>query len=847
VTQLSRHLDVSVGGGVVTGLELPANTATASNCAYDIVLSGGKWSTRGGPGVKEQAGTTAMPIVDGLFSGLRLTPEGSPRVEITTTRFGSKTTLLQAVLRILGTLAAVVALILVAMTRPPRDWWRVSAGAVRAAAARASLADLTIGVLLVGWWLVGPAFFDDGWIVAQHQNFTTTGNFSSYYDSFGVTSSIQYWLEWVEHWLFRVTNSLLILRIPALLCLAATWVLCRWILARMSSAAARSRAAIWALAAAFAVGALAWGMTLRPEPVIALLATGVVACSIRLIERGTAAPLALAAVLIALAVAAHPAGLVLLAPLLVTLPALARWARTAKVALATIVIAGAALLGVLALLGSNLENLRSNTSSLRAYGAQSAGWRDELTRYELLGRPLYGAPLRREWVVLAFLTVVASLLRRRGGRARALLDLPAAALGLSAVILIVTPSKVPWHFGALIGVAAVAVGAEVARLVEDARATPGWHVRPFIVIGAAMVAAAWSWFPRNAWSDLDLRTLSWTLGVEQRVTFAKLAGLLPLLLLGALVALRRGRRVDDAAWRTAMWVVPVIAAPLILFTVGILVADAQKTSGWTLTRQNLDTLRDDLRCGLADDALVPAPPSMRALPSVGRAPAIATRDLPAAPVDVPRFVVGAAAPSPWFRLATSNRTGFFVTGDPGAGDSLEVEWGRVHGSTVDRLGTDGVPDASLGDPSPDLVAWRFYPAGSLPTPPANADAIRIVLRSDIAPGGSIGVTAPVSYEDESLATRLERSRPALALPNLRTYVPCIDQPTVAGTVEVPNLIVGQQGTLWPIGTGTSPFDGLPRVYNLVRLPLTDSPDPPGDVAIYEVDRRIPGGVLAPVS
>jgi hypothetical protein len=105
----------------------------------------------------------------------------------------------------------------------------------------------------------------------------------------------------------------------------------------------------------------------------------------------------------------------------------------------------------------------------------------------------------------------------------------------------------------------------------------------------------------------------------------------------------------------------------------------------------------------------------------------------------------------------------------------------------------------------------------------------------------------VGYEDESLAARLQRSRPALALPNLRTYVPCIEQPTIAGSAEVPRLIVGQQGTLWPLGTGTSPFDGVPHLYNLVRLPLTDSQDPPGDVAVYDVDTHIPGGAVAPMS
>src|SRR5262249_8525066 len=305
--------------------------------------------------------------------------------------------------------------------------------------------------------------------------------------------------------------SLLILRLPALVCLVVIWVLCRWIFGRAAREGARS-AALWALATMFIVGAFAWGMTLRPEPVVALLVGGVLACTVRFLERGTVAPLAIAAVLVALAVSAHPAGLVSLAPLIVAAPALYRWGRTHLSTVATIVVAAVALLGILALLGSDLEQLRTNTASLRAHGQETAGWRDELTRYSLLSRALYGPPLRREWVALAILAVLAYLLRRRRTRADPLLDLAAPAVGVALVLLIATPSKVPWHFGNLIALAAVAAACETARLVEDARTARGWQVRPFVVIAAAVVAAAWSWSPRNIWSDLDLRTLQWTLG-----------------------------------------------------------------------------------------------------------------------------------------------------------------------------------------------------------------------------------------------------------------------------------------------------------------------------------------------
>ena len=54
------------------------------------------------------------------------------------------------------------------------------------------------------------------------------------------------------------------------------------------------------------------------------------------------------------------------------------------------------------------------------------------------------------------LTVVAFLTRRRDQRSDALLDLPSASIGVGLLLLFVTPDKWPWHFGPLLGIAAVA-------------------------------------------------------------------------------------------------------------------------------------------------------------------------------------------------------------------------------------------------------------------------------------------------------------------------------------------------------------------------------------------------------
>ena len=855
VVRTGDRLSVRVGAGELGTARVPSQSS-AAGCAYRLRFGSGQWALDGGPDNVSTGGSLErMPEVVGLFSGLDLRRGAPPSIAVTTAVHGTETRIHQTILWMVAALAALAGLIALANPKRPRLPNGALGAAARRTFAAAGLADVVVAVVLLLWWFVGPAFFDDGWVVARQRNFSASDGFSAYYSSFGVNLPLDYWLEWLQHWLVTSSRALLVLRIPALLCLAATWILCRRLLARTARSTGNG-ATRWALVCGFAACALAWGMTLRPEPELAVLVTGVLACAVSFTERERAAPLALAAVLIVLSLSAHPAGIVAVAPLLAAAPALARWARAHAKAGAIVLTSAVALFVVLATVGADLHQRRADTSSLRTFGEETAGWRDEISRYSFLSQAPYGTPLRRVSVALLILAVLAYVLRRRRARPDALLGLPALSLGIALVLLIATPTKWPWHFGALIGLGAVAVAAETARLRSDARESRGWDVRPFLVLATAVAAAAWAWGLRNDWGDLDLRTLHWTLGVERRLTLAKLAGALPVavLVVLALVELRRsrGRRVPETPWRAAAWTVSLVTVPLIAFTTAVLVADAAKTKSWTLTRQNVDTLRGNLGCGLADDALVPSRSSVRALPVVGSASlASAPAWLPPAPVrGLPRFALGppsggsAGAHSPWFELPQGRRVGFFLSDIPSPGQSLELEWGRRQRATIEPVGAVAVAGDAATDARPDIPYWRFYSAGKM-QPPSGVSAVRLSVHAKGVPGAAVGLTAPVSYEDEQLTKLLEREAPALALPNLLTYLPCVDQPRVSATAEVPHVIVAFRDSMWPLGTGTSPFDGLPDLYRLIRLPLSDSPDPPGEVAVYEVDRRLEGAAVAP--
>ena len=151
-----------------------------------------------------------------------------------------------------------------------------------------------MAITLVCWWIVAPVVWDDGWVVARERTLEASGGFSTYYNAFGVNLPLDYWVEWLHHLVAERTSVVLNLRLHALVALAVIWLLLRWALGQVTGPPPRRwDPSVWALASAFLVGALAWDMAIRPEPVTALLATAVAACAIRFASEGPSAPLAI--------------------------------------------------------------------------------------------------------------------------------------------------------------------------------------------------------------------------------------------------------------------------------------------------------------------------------------------------------------------------------------------------------------------------------------------------------------------------------------------------------------------------------------------------------------------------
>src|SRR5207247_4024213 len=250
--------------------------------------------------------------------------------------------------------------------------------------------------------------------------------------------------------------------------------------------------------------------------------------------------------------------------------------------------------------------------------------------------------------------------------------------------------------------------------------------------------------------------------------------------------------------RVARWSIPLVAVPVLVFTMGVLSADAAKTNSWTLTAQNLDALGGDTGCGLADHLVAPAPSSMRPLPLLS--PSSVEMRLPGwvppAPVgNLRRFtlapVTSGSVRTPWFAIRSQRPLGVLAAGAVTAETKLTVEFARLSEGRARVRATETLSGGTFQRGLQDMATWLFLAPVDHSAGPRQANAVRIALRGSGMSGAAVAVTAPVTYTNETLARALERSRSStLTNPFVLPYFPCAREPRLSGgIVEAPSAIV----------------------------------------------------------
>ncbi len=591
VTKEGKTLHVRVGASEIAAVPWP------DSCPLHIEVAGGEVRLPSGE-TKLRTGTLEdMPNVTGLFTNLDLRSGEPPTAVIRTRTYATSWTTRQFLAAGLAVALASLTLFLLAFRgQPIRTLQSVRRWPRAAWEARDATDAVVVGALVV-WWIVAPSSPDDSWFWGEHWAFDDIGEFSLYYRVWGLSVPLGYWIEWPRHWVIGSTSDLVFMRLPGLFAVLLMWAVCRWC---MRSVAPGPRASVvrWTLAGAFLVGATGWSMTLRMEPYVALLAVVTAGAMIRFSQAPGPGPLALAVPAVALALTAHTTGIVALAPLVASARPLITWlregGRLVALALGGLTLAGLALTLVLFTLDADVASRLEDSRAWREIGSHDFPWWREYVRYTIFDLIGGGTTTRRLSLMLLLLTVVVYLTRVRPDRTR-VSALPARTVLVALLLLAFVPSKWPWHFGAFVGIGALGVTAEVARLARE-RPQPGrLDIRSIAATAVlpAVVLVDWAYaspLPNATWKDA-LGTYTW------------LAVLALVVMVAAVDRARRKRQKlpgDDRLSAITGWAIVLVSFLAVGVTVANLAIDAT-ISSWSPTQQNLAALVGDETCGFASE------------------------------------------------------------------------------------------------------------------------------------------------------------------------------------------------------------------------------------------------------
>ena len=456
------------------------------------------------------------------------------------------------------------------------------------------------------WVLIAPAFWDDWWVVSRHRAYDEVGRFTNYYTAAGAEMPFGYWNDWVADWWTTAVSAPIALRLTPFILIVAGWIIARIVLSTLAPMAARRSLVRWTLAAGYLAGSTAWLMTLRPEPLVAMLCALTLYGAVRFRRRGNLAYLIGAGVIAVLAITAHPAGFVAVVPLIATIPAAYRWVRAGRervVPLAAAVLSVAAAAIVLFLVDSDVGQRLSAMAEFRL-GEHSEAPLDEPLRYWGLTREYGGTVLRRLSVALGGLAAVAFIIRV-WKKPTAIANMAGWSLIIAASLLWLTPSKWVWHFGTLVALASIAAAIEVGSLIAS-REVP--LQRALVAVGS-VAAATFAWGGIQHWNPGDLVTLGWD-SMPLSNTPLWLWSLVFAAIVGIYARARNVTVQRSLASAPAFFAILVVALA-IGSTSLTLIGDAVVTDGWTFTRQNAQALIGSNSCGIADTTYASTTPGIR--------------------------------------------------------------------------------------------------------------------------------------------------------------------------------------------------------------------------------------------
>lgn len=810
-TAPGEGLVVAAEQGVVTvtasGAEVLREAVPSVRCSYQVLAdAGGVRVARDGAGIATRT-HLLVPEVAELQTDAVGTATGLSVQLHTDARYQSRPTLLKTAVLVAHGLALAALLVLAW-----RRWPGAGSGLVRP---RLSWADAVVVAVSLFWVVAGPVNIDDSWYLLMARNAMQSGYLGNVIYQFNVTENpfvasqyaMQAWGALGGQW------SLGWMRLLPLAYGLATYALLRVLVATALGRVAQRPLVAWAVAAAHLLWWLPYGMTLRPEPLIALGTAGVLVFSELARRRRSVGVFAVAVAVAALTVTASPTGLVAAAPLMVCLPWLWQWWRAesarSRVTAALLVGAAASIVIPVAFADATVGDVLESVAVHRWYYRQYAWYEEYLHYADLLVPDERGAWGKRLPVLLTLGVLLAVALgagRRPGtaGRSGQLLGEAAAITALGLVVMALTPTKWVNHFGAVAAPATVLLAAALIRSPLPRRVGAAT-----MAIGSAGLVAAVSvafagpnlWRPLSDWGQPFGNHLFIDRPYEQSLLAPSLGPLAlrnPLLWLAvAAVGWWWLRRLGPTRAVLVTATALGVALMLLVFTI----APLRQYPGTSVTLMNLRALTGR-PCGLA--------PAVQVLTGVapGLGPAVGSATLTG---DMRATRLPESTPVPISALPNSTVWHDDVPGGTGTG-SLQTPWyplpGHLAGGWVTvpmrgKLNQEQrlVVQVATGDPAApgqvrtvplpavgDKPNWTEVAVALADAGLAAPTAVRVVAQDRVAGPASWLAVAQPRLTAPRPVTDFIAGRPVFADQVSAALWPCVQQIAVRdGLVQPPAL------------------------------------------------------------
>ena len=816
-TAPGEGLVVTANQGVVTvtasGAEVLRQALPSGPCSYQVLAdAAGVRVTRDGAGVGTRTDLLVPQVAelqtDAVLAepAIRQLGAGGLSVQLhTDARYQSHPTVLKAALLIAHGLALAALLVLAW-----RYWRGAGPGLVRP---RPSWADAVV-VAVSGFWVVaGPVNIDDSWYLLMARNAMQSGYLGNVIYQFNVTENpfvasqyaMQAWGDLGGDW------SLGWMRLLPLAYGLATYALLRVLVATALGRVAQRPLVAWAVAAAHLLWWLPYGMTLRPEPLIALGTAGVLVLSELARRRRSVGVVAVAVAGAALTVTVSPTGLVAAVPLLVCLPWLWQWWRAesalSRITAVLLLAAAASIVIPVGFADASLGDVLESVAVHRWYYRQHA-WYDEYLHYANLlvpdDRGAWGKRLPVLVTLGVLLAVTLGAGRRPGtaGRSGRLLGEAAVITALGLATLALTPTKWVNHFGAVAAPATVLLAVALIRSPLPRRAGAA-----AMAIGSAGLVAAVSvafagpnlWRPLSDWGQPFGHHLFIDRPYEQSLLAPSLG---PLALRNPLLWLA----VAAVGWwwlhRPARLVlVTATGLGVVLMLLVFTVAPLRQYPGTSVALMNLRALTGR-PCGLAPAVQVFAGVAPGLGPAVGTA--TLTGDMRLAPLpesapvpisappnstvwhdDVPSGTGIGTLQTPWYPLPGHLAVGWVTVpmrGKLNQDQLLAVQVATGDPTTPGQVHT--VPLPAVGD-KPD---WTEVTVALADADLAAPTAVRVVARDRVAGPNSWLAVAQPRLTAPRPVTNIIAGRPVFADQVSAALWPCEQQIAIRdGLVQPPVL------------------------------------------------------------